>query len=560
MKWKNRNPDLHSVSQVVFRNTGMTLEDLREEKEYRIYRMNEVASLVRNAINNNTPIAVVADYDADGINSAAILDITFTTLGAKPYIRIPRRMSEGYGLNPKIVDELPQNGLLVCVDNGIVAFDAIAKAKAKGMTVVILDHHMAAENGALPCADVVIDPSAIGEADFTHYCGAGLAYKLAVELLGAAHPTTRKCLSFAAIATVADVMPLTGDNRWIVKNGLESMMSDEGRTKGLEALIVLNGLEVAINEDNLGYKIAPCLNAPGRLYDDGATKSYQLLVCDTSNDEALELAKNIVADNELRKVKKDDGVRLLEENISKNNLENDVPLVIYEHGLEEGLVGLYAGHFAEELKRPCIVFTNSTIDGILKGSARSYGNVHLKNLLDENADLIYKYGGHKGAAGLSIYEKNLDAFRAALKRDLTGYTVSDVNFYDLEIDTLDVPTAIEEVRRFAPYGEGNPKIVFKIKNFQVSPTNKGYVQTMCNGKHGKVANQDKLSAIAFGLGDRLIEVVDNKPKTLNFYGKLALNISKYGTVQQIEVDDFEVQEKIVKPTSLAARLRFAANK
>ena len=559
MKWKNKNPTLKSIVDVVFSNTGISPDSLDEEKEYRINKMEKVAMLIKQAIQNKQKICVVADYDADGINSAAILHLTLDALGGDFYIRIPRRMSEGYGLNPKIVDELPANCLLICVDNGIVAFDAIQNAKEKGMTVVILDHHMSKEDGTLPCADVIIDPAAIGEADFKSYCGAGLAYKLSVELLGKCHPVARKCLSFAAIATVADVMPLIGENRRIVKTGLKTMMTREGRTKGLDALVVLNGLEVFINEKNHGFKIAPCLNAPGRLYDDGATKSYKLLVSDTTDEEAAELAKEVVTDNELRKVKKDEGVLKLERNIARNGLENDVPLILYEDGLEEGLIGLYAGHFAEILKRPCIVFTDSTIDGVIKGSARSYGDVHLKNLLDNNASLLYKYGGHKGAAGLSIYKEKLNVFRRALQSDLAGYKVIEENFYDLEIDAKDVPNVIDALEKFAPYGEGNPEIVFKVNNFQVSPSNKGYVQTMCNGKHGKILNKDRVSAVAFGLGERLISEVDEKPKTLNLYGKLAVNISKYGTVHQVEVDDFEVQHSTVQPTSLAEKLREAAN-
>lgn len=556
--WKQRNPDLHTIAEVVFANTGITEAEMDEEKEYRIERMGTVAALVKTAIQNRTKICVVADYDADGINSAAILKLTLDALGGDSYIRIPRRISEGYGLNPKIVDELPENGFLICVDNGIVAFDAIEKAKQKGMTVVILDHHYASEDGRLPCADVVIDPAAIGEADFTGYCGAGLAYKLAVELLGENHPTTKKCLSLAAIATVADVMPLVKENRLIVKKGLKSMMTPEGRTKGLEALIMENSLEMAINEKNLGFKIAPCLNAPGRLYDDGAMKSYQLLICDSSAGEAFSRAKEILADNELRKTKKDHGVKELNKNIAANCLANDVPLVLYEPGLDEGLVGLYAGHYAEEMKRPCIVFSDAHEEGILKGSARSYGDVHLKRLLDEHSELLYKYGGHKGAAGLSIRAENLTEFREALKKSLEAYEVSDTNYYDLEVDAKDVPTLIAELEKFAPFGEGNPEITFKVNNFEVSPTNKGYIQTMCEGKHGKITNRDRVTAIAFGLGKRLTEEVGEAPKTVHLYGKLSLNISKYGSVQQVEVDDFEVKKNVVLMSSFANKLKNAA--
>lgn len=557
MKWRQRDPSLHSVAEVVYKNTGMTEEQMEVEGTYKIEKMNIVGALLTDAVNSKKKVCVVADYDADGVCSAATFKLLLDFLGADSYIRIPRRMSEGYGLNPVIVDELPDGCLLICVDNGIVAFDAIKKAKSRGMTVAILDHHAIAESKELPIADVIIDPSALGEADFTGYCGAGLAYKLAAEMLGENHPVVQKCLSFAAIATVADVMPLVGENHFIVKKGLKMMLTSSGKTKGLAALIDKNGLDISINESNLGYKIAPCLNAPGRLHDDGAMKSYRLLACEDAK-LADELSTDIIADNEMRKKKKDDGVIKLEENILANGLENDVPLILYESGLEEGLVGLYAGHFAEELKRPCIVFTDSKVDGVIKGSARSFGDVHLKHLLDANSGLIYKYGGHKGAAGLSIYKENLDAFRKALKNDLIDYKVCENEYYDLEIDVDKVPAFIDDLAAFAPYGEGNPEIIFKIKNYEVSPTNKGYVQTMCDGKHGKMANKDKLFAIAFGLGERLKNEIDEKPRTLDLYGRISMNISRFGTVRQVEVIDFKIKKNDVTPTNLAEMLRNAA--
>lgn len=558
MKWLKKNPEFSSVEEVVSFNTGMTIEEMEGNKEYNIEKMNEVAELVRDAVRKNQNISVVADYDADGVCSAAIMKLTLDSLGADSYIRIPKRISEGYGLNPSIVDELPDSGILICVDNGIAAHEAVKKAKKKGLTVVILDHHMLVEDGTIPAADIVIDPSAIGEADFTGYCGAGLAYKLSVALLGKTHPCVPKCLSFAAIATVADVMPLVKDNRQIVKKGLEMMMTVRGRTKGLEQLMKLNGLDVAINEKNLGFKIAPCINAPGRLYDDGAAKSYKLLVCE---DETLasKLGEEIINDNELRKQKKDDGVEILQTNIEENGLADDIPLVLYQPGLEEGLVGLYAGHFAEKMRRPCIVFTN-TEKGFLKGSARSYGDVHLKKLLDENFELLLGYGGHKGAAGLSIKKENLEAFRLALKKSLDGVTFSEDNYYDLEIGAKDVPYTIQKLEKYAPFGEGNPEIIFKVNNFCVTPTLKGYVQLMGDGRHGKVINKDKVSAICFGMGESLVKAVDDKPKNLIFYGKLAMNVSKYGSYCQVEVDDFEVQKREAPTTNLASRLRSAAKK
>ena len=275
--WVQKNPEHKTIKDVVLANTGMTEDELLIPKEhYHIDRLDEAAEIIKATAKTDTPISVVADYDADGICAAAVMWMLLRELGVKPKIRIPRRFSEGYGLSENIIDEL-EPGLLITVDNGIVAHAAIQKAKEKGFYVIVTDHHLS-DGISLPNADVIIDPNAIpGSADFNGYCGAGIAYKLAVEILGKDHPLVPVLLSFAAIATVADVMPLIHENRFIVKDGLESM-TGKGRTIGLLALLERCGFESYITAKDIGFKIAPVLNAPGRLEDDGAMKSLRQLV------------------------------------------------------------------------------------------------------------------------------------------------------------------------------------------------------------------------------------------------------------------------------------------
>lgn len=557
-----------TIEEVVLDNTGYdNIEDfLNPKKDYWIKDLDKVSTLIKDAIIKQRPIHVVTDYDVDGICSASIMKLLLDKLGANYEIRLPRRFSEGFGLSEKIVNEIPLGALLITADNGIAAVDAVKLAKSKMMTVIITDHHLPNEDGVLPEADVIVDPNAIpGSAEFNGYCGAGLVYKLAIEMLGKDHDLIPKLNSFAALATVADVMKLVEENRLIVKNGLKTLTSYTGRTTGLCELLKQCELHQNISAKNIAFKIGPILNAPGRLFDDGASKSFEAISFNGDVKKAEELAKELIGFNDERKALTDQGIQKVEQNIIDNCIFGEVPLIIYEPDLPEGLVGIFAGKLAEKYKAPCFILTGSEEEGILKGSGRSFGKVNIKDLLDANSDFLYKYGGHAEAAGLSVFEDKLDEFKEGMMNAVNPDDLAqeDVSCYDIEIDASKISSTIEELEKYAPFGEGNPEIVFKIKDFMLSPRMNGDTDTgKCakrmgdKGQHIKLFGVDA-SAICFDMTETYIAM--NCPKKVEVIGTLSQNFFRGKATNQIETMDFSDVSKAVEKTPMAALLSKMAN-
>jgi single-stranded-DNA-specific exonuclease len=343
MKWIKFD-ESKTIEDVILRNTKY--DNINNfvngsKTTYQIKGLEEAALIIKNAIKNKIPITIVGDYDADGVNSSSIMDVSIKELGGIVKVRLPKRFSEGYGLSTKIVDEIDE-GLIITVDNGIVAFDAVEQAKAKGLTVIITDHHLPDDSGKLPDADIIINPHIKGTADFEDYCGAGIAYKLAQKLID--NPKTLKKLScFAAIGTICDVMPLIEENRLIVIEGLRNLVTYGCRTSGMYSLLKANDLDRHITAENIGYKIGPIINAAGRLKDDGAYDAYKVVSYDGPFDETLGL--ELVELNETRKKIVADSMAKIRSNIQSNCLFGEFPLVVYEPKLNEGIVGILAGRF-----------------------------------------------------------------------------------------------------------------------------------------------------------------------------------------------------------------------
>lgn len=561
MNIKKRNPSINSVLDVVLNNTGKTTEEFfdDETREYSIDRLSEAAARIKDAVFNSEKITVVADYDADGITSAAIMTLLFQTFGAAPTIRLPKRFSEGYGLSEKIIDEI-SSGLLITVDNGITAIDAVKKAKEKGLDVIIIDHHLGPDDGVLPEADIIIDPNAIeNSATFSSYCGAGLSYKLACEMLGNNHPILKKMISFAAIGTVADVMPLIADNRNIVKEGIKSMVTKAGQTSGLYALLNECCLEKYLTAKNIGFKIGPILNAPGRLFDDGANKALKVLTFDGTNFEAQKLAQQLIALNEERKNLAKDGAALVEQNIKDNCLFGDCPMTIYQPGLPEGLVGIFAGKIAEKYGVPCIIVTDSEEEGILKGSARSVAGIHLKNLLDKNAHLLERYGGHAEAAGLSLRVENLEEFRYAIQEGVEiPEPVSSATEYDIEISSDNINETIDRLEEYGPFGEGNPEPIILVKDLSLYPVPQGdsefssFARSIGENKEHLKLMGNGIELIGFDMTQKFRD--EMAPKKINVVGCLSKNAWHSKITNQLEITDFESAEKPIEKTAMANML------
>lgn len=459
MKEYTKRDSCMTMEEVIERNTGMSLKAfLTPQPNPYIHNMDRAVEFFKKKVNDAAEekeilqIKIVGDYDADGMNASAILyDAIISYLKANSLaeyaevsVRLPRRYSEGYGLSKKIIDE-SESGLIITVDNGIAAIDAIKKAKDKGIDVIILDHHLSGEE--LPCADIIVDPHCEGMSTFKHYCGAGLAYRFA-EMLITNKDLLDKLLVLAGIATVADVVPLIGANRCLVRQSLK-LINRGIATSGVLALVRKMRLEKITAED-YGYKIGPVCNASGRLLDDGAMDIFHLLsqeldVFALDYDEQLlklhALADTVIERNVDRRRITEEALERSDALISQQCLADDAVYIIYDTQVSEGVMGIVAGKLAEKYMRPVIVFAHAQDGEKLKGSGRTYGNIHLKNqVLDPCKEYFFAYGGHAGAAGMTIPEKNLMLFRNKVRKlDIPVLYREKRILYDLEVTKEEIP-------------------------------------------------------------------------------------------------------------------------
>ena len=503
------------------------------------------------AIENKIPIKIVGDYDVDGISASSIMFLTLEKLGANVSVRLPRRFSEGYGLSEKIVDEV-ENGLLITVDNGIAAIDAINKAKEKGLEVIVTDHHLPNEDGILPNADIIIDPHIEGTADFTDYCGAGIAYKISEKLIND-EVFLKKMEALAAIGTICDMMPLVGDNRNIVKNGLKNIET-KNTTLGLQILLEKIGLTEHIEASDIGFKVGPVLNAPGRLDDKGALLSLSLLTRDSTKylEMATKYSDMLINKNKERKELVNNAMIEIETEMILNGKDDnpDFPMIIYKSGISEGIAGIIAGNLANKYDVPVFVFTDSLENGILKGSVRTGSDVHIKNLLDkcksEDPNLFVKYGGHAEAAGISIKKDNLEKVKEELTKNCYKplcYVKDDSVKYDLEITPDKVANTLKEMEMFKPFGMGNPEPIFLMKDFKLKnvPWQKedSPEGTQLLGEHIKFFGP--CDAIGFGMANEFKEL--DCPKSMNIVGKLKYNYYNGASKPQVQVEYIEKTDK-----------------
>lgn len=563
---KKRRPEFNTVSQVVCANTGMSAAQLlRDTHMYTIKGLDTAALMIKEAIREHRTIVIPGDYDVDGIMASAILYITLRSLGAHCIVRLPRRFSEGYGLKETMVEEFEPGQLMITVDNGIAALEAIKLAKEKGMTVIVTDHHLpvmddVTELPVYPEADLIIDPNAIpGTADFNGYCGAGLAYKLAVELLGSDHTLIPKLQSFAAIATIADSVPLVYENRRIVKEGLVSMTTKEGTTMGLYALLYLLYLDKNVTANHIGFKIAPALNAPGRLRDDGSMDAFRLMAFDGSFQEAKEMAEHLLEDNKLRRELSEEWTTKAITVIEQSGRQRDLPIVTYLPGVPEGIIGIIAGRLAEHFQSPCFVLGDTADPDVIKGSSRSYGGVHLKQLLDQNQHFLLKYGGHAPAAGLSLKRENLAGFYQALADTLRGYILQrqdEGEYYDLQVSPAEVDALMKELDLYAPYGENNPSPVIMVNNVKLQQVDGQYYQTLSAGRGIKLTAAE-LEAVSFD-GAEAYKALNN-PKQVTLIGTLSHNDFNGKSKIQLEYHKVIPVETLLRKSPLALALERRAH-
>lgn len=414
------------------------------------------ASIIAASIKNNEKIAIVGDYDCDGVCSSAILDEFFCDIGYKNHkVKIPNRFKDGYGLNESIVSELDVQ-LIITVDNGITAFEAANECKKRGIKLVITDHHMPLDE--LPQADALVDPQCKdNEFAFKEICGAQVAWYLVAALkdeLGLVGYELGKFTDLLALAIIADMMELKDMNRVLVRAGLRQINSFARPC--FSAIARLSGKE-SFAFDDISFLITPLINSAGRM--DDATVSFEFL---RSGD--LRCAEGLLAKiSECNAVRKEREKELFEL-CAKSVSENDKVVVVWGEGWHEGVIGIVASRLARLYKRPAIVFS---IDGQrAKGSARSVGKFDILALISSCESFLSSFGGHKGAAGLVAEPSKLVQLKTALNQACSNVDFNQISHDDLlgdiKADCVD-SELMDIIDSFAPYGSKNPKPVFALR-------------------------------------------------------------------------------------------------
>ena len=435
----------------------------------------KAVDILVSAISEGKKIRVIGDYDIDGVCSTYILTSGLQKAGATVDHAIPHRISDGYGLNSRLIREAADGGIdiIITCDNGISAADQISLAHELGMKVIVTDHHevpyhMCGEEKIedLPDADAVVD---IKRADssygFTELCGAVVAFKVLVALyerLGILRDEADEYIQFAAFATIGDVMPITGENRTIVSTGLERLTNTSN--PGMRALIRAQGIDGSeIRAYHIGFILGPCINATGRLAT--AENAYELLSAATT-DEAERLAEMLVAMNNDRKAMTDRGLKKAVELAESDSMADDRVLVVYLPGTHESVAGIIAGKLREKTGKPAFVLTDG--ESGIKGSGRSIDEYDMHGAMTEVSELFSKYGGHRMAGGLSLKDGvTPDMMRERLNSicTLTDKDIAVKERFDMQLPFSHADMAlVSDMKRLEPFGVGNTKPLFAAKD------------------------------------------------------------------------------------------------
>lgn len=451
-------------------------------------------------------IFVHGDYDVDGITSSAIFDRFLRKIGAKVQTHVPHRMREGYGIHASAVEAASQAGakLFLTCDCGIAAHEPVRLARAAGMTVVVTDHHHVGE--IIPEAHAVVNPHrSDSKYPFPDISGAGVVFRLCEGItrdLGWPVDKFREnFIDLAAIGTIADVMPLQGDNRVIAHFGLQHLATT--RKPGLRALLSVADATPPFKSGTVGFQIGPRLNAAGRI-DDAALALK--LVLSNDDDEARELALQVDAVNTERRSQQQ---RMIEEaalRIEAHRLHDRKVILIADPAWHVGIVGIVAGRLVEQFRRPVFVMTVDEESGIVKGSGRSIETFHLAEAIQAHPELL-SGGGHAMAAGMSFKHADFDAVEAALiayaDRTISDDDLIPVRRIDLEIQAAEMSAGtVAELSKLEPFGMGNPSPVFLMRDvelLQVGPTRKPeHVRTTL-----RLPDDQLVIAMAFGFGEEV---------------------------------------------------------
>ena len=479
--------------------------------------MDKAVDILKIKINGKNKIRIISDYDVDGICSGYILNKALSELGADVDVVVPHRVNDGYGINESLIQDAKDAGVdtIITCDNGIAASEQVDFAKELGMTVVITDHHevpFVEEDGEkkyiVPNADAVVNhKQSTCEYPFKDLCGAMVAYQLMralYESMGQNQKNLESLLVYGAMATVCDVVPLKGENRTIVKTGLELIKTT--KDVGLNALMDACGInKESIGSYHFGFILGPCLNASGRL--DTAKRAVDLLN-ETDSEKALADAKKLKSLNDERKDITEQGAK---EAIDMAREMKDKILVLYLPNCHESVAGIIAGRVKEFFNKPSIVLTDA--EDCVKGSGRSIDEYDMFENLSQVKDLFLKFGGHKMAAGLSIEKENIEELRTRLNEKCT-LTEEDL-MKKIEVDS-ELPFKfatfglVNDLKKLEPFGVGNKKPIFAGKDIQIN-------RIKILGKEGKAIRLEmtdesgfKMQGIMFNKSKRFMKFLSDK--------------------------------------------------
>ena len=471
--------------------------------------MEAAAARIAAAVKGGERIAVFGDYDADGVTSTAILARFLSEVGAAPLTALPSRFGEGYGLTAQAVDDLKAGGatLIITVDNGTKAFEAIDHARSAGVDVVVTDHHET--EGALPRAAAVVNPKREGSpAELANLCGAGVAFMTALavrkllremELLPSPEPNLRRHLDLVAIGAIADSVELTGANRIFAKHGIAEI-SRSGKP-GIRALMAVAGSDPAkLTPGAVAFGLAPRINAAGRLSD--ASRALTLLLSEDP-EESAKIAGELDAANRRRQEVEE---KIVSEAMAMLENDRDLPsrsaIVLSSEGWHIGVVGIVAAKIAQRFSRPAVVITRDAMPA--RGSARSFTGINVVEALASCGELLVKFGGHMMAAGLSIDARSIEPFAARFDEECARRS-AEAGPARLVVDAEVSPGEIteelvSELAKLGPFGPGNPEPVLMLRSARVSGA-----RIVGNGHLKLTAKCGGLSfdAIGFGMADSL---------------------------------------------------------
>lgn len=514
--------------------------------------MDKAAARITRAVDNMEKIAVYGDYDADGVTSTAMLYSYLETRGADVIFYIPQREGEGYGMNIGAVEYLKEQGvsLIVTVDNGISSVQEVARANELGIDVVVTDHHRPQE--ILPDAVAVVDAYRPDDTSpYKHFSGVGIAFKLLMALedgAGDVEDLLEAYSDLAAIGTIGDIVPLTGENRTLIRAGLERLSQSD--RPGVQALLENAGIAgKVLTSTNVAFTLVPRINATGRM---GAPERAVRLLISGYEEEAEVLSEEICADNEERRRVEAEIAEAAFADIEAKGYMKDRVVVVDGENWHHGVIGIVASRVTERCGKPCMIISRGETEA--KGSGRSIEGFSLFEAICACGDLLIKFGGHPMAAGITLKPENIEAFRKRINQ----YAAEHFPQMPTQTVTLDCklnPAALsvsmaQSLTQLEPFGNGNPQPVFGLFNMELSnvtPVGGGGHLRLTLEKNGAVITAMRFNTrpeeLPYHIGDKIDLAVQLEAR--EFRGQPSLTV----IVRDMKFTAFNTEKNIASLAS-----------